>query len=162
MSSPKKRPPAKGIAKSKGAAVAGLAFEKAKQALQDEKTQAMLLEQYQSTKAQAQQWREERRAGGEGAGESRRLGDQFGQGKLERRVENLAASLDSLASGRPELADALAPVSDAVAQLRVSVEVAGRLPIVKRKQAHLRIDHELDRLEKSLFDASFPTGRDDS
>ena len=74
-------------------------------------------------------------------------------------MENLAASL---ASGRPELADALAPVSDAVAQLRVSVEVAGRLPIVKRKQAHLRIDHELDRLEESLFDATFPSAQGDS
>ena len=50
MSSPRKRPPAEGIAKSKGAAVAGLAFEKAKRALQDEKIQAMLLEQYQSIK----------------------------------------------------------------------------------------------------------------
>lgn len=73
----------------------------------------------------------------------------------------MAASLDSLASGRPELAEALAPVSDAVAKIRVSVEIAGRLPIVKRKQAHLRIDHELNRLEESLFEASFRSGHGD-
>ncbi len=157
MSSPKKRPAAKGAA----AAVAGLVFEKARQALQDEKVRAMLLEQYQSIAAQAQHWRDERRAGAEGTGEPRRLGEQFGQRKLEHRVENLAASLDSLASGRPDLADALSPVSDAVAQIRVSVEIAGRLPIVKRKQAHLRIDNELDRLEESLFEASFPSGHGD-
>lgn len=161
MSPPKKRPAAKGTAKSKGAALAGLAFTKAIQVLQDEKTRAMIVEQYQTISDQARKWRSERRAEADAeTDEPSRFSQQFGQRKLERRVENLTSSLETLTRGHPELATVLVPVSDAVAQLRVSVEIAGRLPFVKRKQAHLRIDNELDHLERSLFEASL--SRNDS
>ena len=157
MTPPEKRP----VAKGRRADVADLAFEKARQALMDEKTRAMLLAQCHTIAEHAQRWRDSRRANADGSTQPSRLGEQFGQGKLERRVENLAASLDSLTSGQPDLAGALDPVGEAITRIRVSVEIAGRLPVVKRKQAHLRIDRELDRLERSLFDASLPAGPDD-
>lgn len=168
--------PAKKLPKGKGAggAVASLAIAKAKEALQDPRVRAalqdpknreMLVERGKSVAGQAQQWYQDRRAGViavDGVAEPMRLGEQFGQAKLERRIENLKASVATLSDGRPALAEALAPVSDATAQIRVAVEVAGRLPIVKRKQAHLRIDRELDRLEEELFEAALPSSGDDA
>lgn len=154
MSQPRKRP----AASAKPAGLAGLAVEKAKAALMDEKTRKMLLEQGKALAANAQDWYEDWRARTDKAGEPKGLGEHFGQGKLERRVENLTASVDALGGGRPELAEALTPVTAAITQLRLSVEIAGRLPIVKRKQAHFRIDRELDHLEQTLFEAAFPSG----
>lgn len=159
-----KRPNAKtppknrAAAKAQDATVAGLALEKALEALRDERTRKMLMEHGKSILGRARGWHKERQASAEHSGEARRLGDQFGQRKLERRVEKLASSVEALCSGRPELAQALAPVNDAVTQIGLSVDIAGRLPIVKRKQAHLRVDRELDRLEQTLFEASFPFG----
>ena len=34
--------------------------------------------------------------------------------------------------------------------------VAGGLPLVKRKKAHVQIDQALDRLEQTIFEASMP------
>lgn len=156
MSTPKKLPGTKG--KAMGAAVAGMALDKARAALRDEKTRQMLLEQGKTIAAQAQQWRKDRGvSSGEG---SRRLTNPFGQAKLERRVENLRTSLTALADGRPEVGEALAPVHEAVERVALSLDIAGRMPAMKRKQAHIRIETDLDKLEEDLFDQTFASGGD--
>lgn len=155
MSTPKKLPAGKG--KAVGSAVVGMAVDKARAALSDPKTRQMLMEQGKAIADQAQQRRRDRE-GGSGGGGARRLSLPFGQSKLERRVENLRASLAALADGRPELGGALAPVVDVVDRLAISLDIAGRMPAVKRKQAHMRIDKELDQVEKDLFEHTFGSG----
>lgn len=79
---------------------------------------------------------------------------RFGQRGLERRLENLTSAV-SLAFGersntsRPEVWEAL----DGLAR---SVAIAGSMPMVKRKRMHMRIDHELDKLEMGLVEALLP------
>ena len=142
------------IAKKQGAVVIGLAMERAKVALQNEDTRQMLVDNSKAIAAQLQQWLNDHKQGGVIDVEPSWLGERFGQGKLERRVESLAATIDSLSTGRPGLIVALGPVSEAVVQIRTSVEIAGRLPIVKRKQAHLRLGRKIDELQEMLFEAS--------
>lgn len=152
MTTPKKR---KAIPTSR-ADLARLAFEKARVALQDEKTQKLLAEHGKSIAATAQQRYQDLRASTAETGGSKGLGEHFGQKRVERRIENLSASVDSLGRGRLDLSEKLVPLSEAINQLRLSAEIAGRLPLVKRTQAHLTLDRELDRLEETLFEASLP------
>jgi hypothetical protein len=152
MSNPKKRT---AIPTSRGD-LARLAFGKAREVLQDEKTQAMLVERGKSVATTAQQRYQDLRAFTAETDGSKGFGDHFGQRRVEGRIETLSASLDTLGRSRPDLAGALVPLNQAIAQLRLSVEIAGRLPLVKRTQAHLTLDRELDRLEQSLFEASLP------
>ncbi|MGI8434616.1 MAG: hypothetical protein ACR2LE_07775 [Nocardioidaceae bacterium] len=156
MARPKKRP----AIPATPAGIADFAFEKAKEVavLKDENIQKMLLEAGNAIAANLQDWYQEWHARTKRPRAPKDLGQYFGQRKLRRRVENLTTSVGALSSGRPELAEALTPVTAAIAQLRLSVEIAGRLPIVKRKQAHFRIDDELDQLEQKLFEATFPAG----
>ncbi len=79
---------------------------------------------------------------------------RFGQNGLERRVESVAGALALVLPraddpGREEL-------TQAVVRLRLALAVARPLPLVKRKQAHIRIDKELDTLESALVDAVLP------
>ena len=148
----------------KRAAPAGKGFvlvlpvlEKAWTALQDEKTRKLLVDNSKVIVDKVQEWHNDRKHGGETDSDPGWLGEKFGQGKLEQRVENLSTTIGSLSAGRLDLTEALAPVVQAVDQIRIAVEVAGRLPLLKRKQAHLRIDKELDRLEKLLFEAALPS-----
>lgn len=85
------------------------------------------------------------------------LGAHFGQRKLERRVERLESSIDRVADGRPDLVEALTGARENLAAIRVALDVADGLPLVKRKQAHFRLDEELDKLERLVFDASMPS-----
>jgi hypothetical protein len=79
---------------------------------------------------------------------------RFGHKGLARRVESVAGAL-ALAfpsaddPGREEL-------TQAIVRLRLALAVARPLPLVKRKQAHMRIDRELDTLESALVDAVLP------
>lgn len=47
--------------------------------------------------------------------------------------------------------------SGLTSEARTWLRETGRLPIVKRKQAHFRIDGELDQLEQMLFEATLPS-----
>ena len=79
---------------------------------------------------------------------------RFGHKGLERRVESIAGAL-ALAfphaddPGRDEL-------TQAIVRLRLALAVARPLPLVKRKQAHMRIDKELENIESALVDAVLP------
>ena len=76
---------------------------------------------------------------------------RFGHKGLERRVESVAGAL-ALAfprakdQGREEL-------TQAIVRLRLALAIAKPLPLVKRKQAQVRIDKELGTLESALVNA---------
>jgi hypothetical protein len=129
--------------------------------LQDPKVRRQLLGYGRTGMKAAQQWQRQRQSlvGMSGTGETspglaRKVGEHFGQGRLERRVDNLRVAVAELSQGRPELAESLDPVARAIDDLAVTLRVAGALPLVKRKKAHLRIDSMLDRLETGLFEAT--------
>ncbi len=160
MTKPRKSSPAQvrpSFAKKKSAVVLGLALERAKVALQDEETRRMLVDKANVITVEFQQWLSDRKRNDVADVEPGWLSEKFGQGRLERRVDSLAATIDLLSGGRPGLTEALAPVGEAVVQIRTSLEIAGRFPLVKRTQAQLRLDKEIGRLEKMLFEASLPS-----
>ena len=159
MTKDKNRFPAKrkSTTKSMGAGAVQVVLAKAMDALQNENTRKMLVDNGKAIAAEIQQWRSDHKLDTATDTEPSWLSEKFGQGKLERRVEDLAATLASLSAVRPELAEALAPVREAVNQIRTSVEIAGRLPLLKRKQAHLRLDKVIGSFEKKLFEASLPS-----
>jgi len=120
-------------------------------------------EQIQRAPKALTEWAAERRrqrpeGRGRSSGSLARLNPagRFGQRGLERRVDNMAGAV-ALAFGdrehalRPELWDALDEVQRAIA-------IAGKLPTLKRKRMHLRIDNELDALELGLIEAVLPKG----
>ena len=79
---------------------------------------------------------------------------RFGHKGLERRVESIAGAL---ALAFPEADDpGRQELTDAIVRLRLALAVAKPLPLVKRKQAHQRIDKELDTLEAALVEAVLP------
>ena len=79
--------------------------------------------------------------------------DRFGQRGLERRVEKMSEALAIAFGGK---ANKPLEIEAALAELKTAIDVAGKLPITKRKPLHMRIDNELDALEKSLADAVLP------
>ncbi|HQZ33499.1 MAG TPA: DUF6474 family protein [Ilumatobacteraceae bacterium] len=79
--------------------------------------------------------------------------DRFGQRGLERRVEKMSEALAITFGGK---ANKPPEIEAALAELKTAIDVAGKLPITKRKPLHMRIDNELDALEKSLADAVLP------
>jgi len=129
-------------------------------ALRDPKLRAELMEHGRKVAGNVQEWRRERQGREASAGAlsavRRQLGDRVGQGKLERRVDNLRAAVATLGERRPELAAGLAPVSRSIEEVATSLHVAGSLPLAKRKRAHVTIDRALDDLERSLFESSLP------
>lgn len=77
---------------------------------------------------------------------------QFGNQKLERRVQNLSENITLLrASVNDEAAEALSEVEAVVDRLQVAVAMAANLPIGKRQKAHWEIDSVLDELEPAVF-----------
>lgn len=155
-------------AKTSKAGLAGFALARARMALRDPQTKAMLLEQAKVAGTKAKAWQAERQdstievtgapkradsAQVEPAGDGNEPVDQAG---LEQRVDNLRTSMTALSDGRPDLAEALAPVSESVDMVAISLQVAGGLAGDKRQRAHERIDAALDELENDLFDAALP------
>lgn len=149
------------VAQNVRADMTRLVLEKAKAALQDEETRKKLMASSMLIANQIRQLANYHMPNNASIAELSKVGEKFGQRRLESRVENLASTIDTLITGQRELTEALAPVSDAVAQIRVSVEIAGRLPFVKRQQAHHRLDRAIGRLESMLFEASLPSALGD-
>jgi hypothetical protein len=143
---------------------------KALEKLQDPKVRAQLVGYGRYGMKAAQDWQRDRLAkAGDPApapapapaptarnrsGVGRAVGDRFGQGRLERRVDNLRQAVAELGHDRPQLAESLEPVSRALDDVEVTLRVAGGLPLVKRKKAHLKIDGILGHLETALFEAT--------
>ncbi|MEO8264604.1 MAG: hypothetical protein ABI706_03740 [Ilumatobacteraceae bacterium] len=79
---------------------------------------------------------------------------RFGQKGLERRVESIAGTL-ALAfpsaddPGREEL-------THAVQRLRLGLAVSKPMPLIKRRQANIRVERELGVLESALVEAVLP------
>ncbi len=136
--------------KSKATLLAG-ALAVAQQVLANEEVRRRLADAPRGVMEWASKKRAERRAKGH-----RRFDPtaRFGQKGLERRVESIGRAL-ALAfpsaddPGREEL-------TQAIVRLRLALAIARPLPLVKRKQAHIRIDKELDNLESALVDAVLP------
>ena len=134
---------------------------KAIEKLQDPVVRKQLLTYGRTGMKAAQQWQRQRQtlagaAGGNNAspGFGEKVGQHFGQGRLERRVDNLRVAVADLCRDRPQLAESLDPVARAIEDVAVRLRIAGALPLVKRKRAHLKIDSMLDRLETGLFEAT--------
>lgn len=146
--------PKAGKAKAAAASLAFIALER----LSDPQVRAQVAQQGRNVADLAKKWRDERRRNGEPAtpGLPAFVGDRFGQRKLEKRVDRLGASLGDLSAQRPELAEPLAGVASTLQEIRSALTIAGDLPLAKRKRAHVRIDHELDRLEQSVFETLMP------
>jgi hypothetical protein len=133
--------------------------------LQDPMVRKQLLTYGRTGMKAAQQWQRQRQALA-GVADSRdpspglgqKVGQHFGQGRLERRVDNLRAAVAELCHDRPELTESLDPVARAIDDVAVTLRIAEALPLVKRKRAHLRIDSVLDRLETGLFEATLGPG----
>lgn len=130
--------------------------------LSDPKVQDELVEQGRRVADLVQAWWKERKPQASddpsdpSSGKAGPLHGRFGQRKLERRVENLQASIAEAAQRRPDLAQALVALSATLEEISLALRIAGGLPLAKRKRAHLKIDEELDKLERTVFDAAMP------
>jgi hypothetical protein len=82
--------------------------------------------------------------------------DRFGLKGLQRRVDSLEAVIDRAFPGADE--PGRVELEQAIEQLRIALAVAGPMPLVQRKKAQARIDHQLDELEAALVDAVLPKG----
>jgi len=99
--------------------------------------------------------REQMRSGQLGAAMSRlNPADRFGQRGLERRIEHVSQGI-TLAFGERS-GTSRVELWNALDELERAIAVAGGLPMLKRKQMHMRIDNELDELETGLIDALLP------
>jgi hypothetical protein len=82
---------------------------------------------------------------------------EFGQRGLEDRIAGLRVAVDhAFSAGDPLGRQGVLEIID---RLDRAVQVAGTLPLLKRKRFHLRIDRELDNLENALVDAVLPRHR---
>jgi hypothetical protein len=139
------------VTKKSKATVMAAALAVAQQVLASEEVRRQLASAPRGVIEWANKKRSERRANGPGRFDPTA---RFGQKGLERRVESIAGALalafpDADDPGREEL-------TQAIVRLRLALAVARPLPLVKRKQAQMRIDKELDTLEAALVDAVLP------
>lgn len=136
--------------KSKATLMAG-ALALGQQVLANEEVRHRLAGAPRAVVEWANKKRAERRANGAGRFDPTA---RFGQKGLERRVESIAGAL---ALAFPEADDpGRAELTQAIVRLRLAMAVARPLPLVKRKQAQIRIDKELGVLESTLVDAVLP------
>lgn len=84
----------------------------------------------------------------------RAAGQNVGQAKLEARVKSLRSAVAILGEPDAAVAERLREIVASIDQVKKAVDVAGTLPLVKRKRAHLRLDRHIDRLEHALFDTA--------
>jgi hypothetical protein len=79
---------------------------------------------------------------------------RFGQKGPERRVESIAGTL-ALAFPSPE-DPGREELTQAIQRLRLALAVSKPMPLIKRRQANLRVEKELGVLESALVDAVLP------
>ena len=136
--------------KSKATLMAG-ALALGQQVLANEEVRNRLASAPRAVVEWANKKRAERRANGAGRFDPTA---RFGQKGLERRVESIAGAL---ALAFPERDDpGRGELTQTIVRLRLALAVARPLPLVKRKQAQIRIDKELGVLEAALVDAVLP------
>ena len=136
--------------KLKGMATAAalLAAEQLIQRLLDRDEREKMVAEIQRRRAQWKRWRAE---------DSWWLGTRIGQHRLDRRAAALEASLASLTTDRPELAEALAAIAAELVEVRSALTVAAGLPSDRRKQVHRSTDDTLDRLDETVLHLVAPT-----
>lgn len=118
--------------------------------LSDPEVRAKLAEQGRHLADQVVEWNRQRTADPDRR-RSRRLR------RIEERAAKLRATMDQLATGRPEIAAALVETRALLDEIDVAVGVAQGLPKDKRRQAATRLDAELERLEQGVLDLSLPS-----
>ena len=121
--------------------------------LSDPEVRARLAEQSRNLAKQVAEWRAQRSGGGDGTRRSRAVRG------LEQRADRLRASVATLAVDRPDRADAVNEAHQVLDELDVAIGVADGLPKATRKEAITRVDQELDRVERLVFDAALPSPR---
>ena len=132
-------------AKAALATVAITALER----LSDPKVRAQLAEHGRSLATQVITWRKQRTEGASG----RRSRAVRG---LEQRAAKIHAAIATLSGQRPDRAGSLTEARSLLDEIDVAISVADALPKQARKDAIARIDSELDRVERLVFDASLP------
>src|SRR3954462_1378362 len=128
------------VKKSKATVLAG-ALAVAQQVLANDDVRRRLAQAPRTVKVWADSKRAERRARGIGRFDPTA---RFGHKGLERRVESIAGALavafpNANDPGREQL-------TEAIPRLRLALAVAKPMPVVRRRQAQMRIDKELDVL----------------
>ena len=122
--------------------------------LSDPEVRAKVAEQSRNLAKQVAEWRAQRNGtGGDGSQRSRAVRG------LEQRADRLRASVATLAMDRPDRADAVYEAHEVLDELDVAIGVADGLPKATRKEAIARVDGELDRVERLVFEASLPSPR---
>lgn len=130
--------------------------------LKDPATQRILVRYKAELSDHLRKWQEARRADDSDRDDSATRRSYFGQRKLEARCRHMVTLLASFGEAAPDVAAVLAPVRASVAQVETALKVTAGLPIVKRKQAHFKIDDQLDEIERTVFAAvmGIPTDTD--
>lgn len=101
---------------------------------------------------QVKEWAQHRRAELHVEEKKRtKVTDRFGQKGLESRLAALRGTVN-VALSAPD-APGRAEVDLALDSLHTALQVAGPLPLLKRKRAHFAIDNALDRIERQFIDA---------
>ncbi|MFN8019253.1 MAG: hypothetical protein U0P45_14180 [Acidimicrobiales bacterium] len=120
--------------------------------LSDPKVRAQLADQGRSLAKQVSAWREQRSAGTAG----RRSRVVRG---LEQRATKIRAAIAAVSSERPDRLGTLQEAGALLDEIDLAIGVADGLPKGTRKEAIARVDAELDRVERLVFDASLPRPR---
>ncbi|CAN5890732.1 hypothetical protein BH23ACT2_BH23ACT2_02250 [soil metagenome] len=137
---------------------------KAKAKLQDPAVREQVAAQGRAAADRAKVWRDnltEAETARSDAGPSRfnrAVSEQFGHGRVEKRIATLRATVETLGGAGPRMAGALAPVNEWLDEIEVSLEIASAMPATKRPKAYARLEAKLDELEAELFEASLPGG----
>lgn len=156
MSPPAKKTPAKkaaaGQPTAKAIAQLGPLAAKAAEALKDPATRDKLLENGQKVVDYVKEQRGKRppKDSTNDDGPALRLFHQ----RLVRREKRVRKAIILLVGGDATLADALAPVVEALDGVVTTLAVAEALPLMSRRKAHRAIDGVLDEVEDQILAAS--------
>lgn len=137
-----------GLSPKTKAALATVALT-AVERLSDPRVRAQLADQGRNLAKQVNQWRSERTT--DGAHRSRAVRN------LEKRATTIRASVARLSSERPDRAGALGEADQVLDEIDLAIGVADGLPKATRREAIARLDVELDRVERLVFDAALPS-----
>jgi hypothetical protein len=142
------RPARKSAAKAGGISPAIMAM--AVDVLKDPKVQKMIVEHSADVVDAATRWGDTLR---------KKVGRSFGQKGLERRAANVRTAVTALSTDAPDLAAALRAVTTSLDEVDQQLRISAALPFMKRKRAHMKIDDNLDNLERGLFDTALRGNR---